>query len=435
MTLKHLLFAITLLSISLNNHAQTTLGPGDIAIIGMKTNNNSDSGNDAAKLLVLVPLDCNTKFIVTDNNWRNNGTWYCDNDEFAIELTVTSPINAGTVIYLDLDGATNATSSSTGSLSRAGLGSTWGTNYGLNSKGDNLFVLQGTRLSPSFIFGVRHDGAYSLGGDCSSATSGSSPKNNTAIPAALSLGTSALELNSAENQWHYDCSKTISGDKATLLSSICNGSNWTKSSGQSWNSSTCNFTVTGAGGTYTSCGVFLSNGDFILKSSCKNDENELQWYTLNESSNFKQLTLESSTSEDNFEGIYTLKTSIESNKIYSYKHSNGKKATYYRLRYIDENGFTKYSDVVAASCKNANEFSIYPNPAKNSVNVTISYLEKGSDASLIVYNVLGEIVYLTTINSPQQVIINSERFSSGIYYLVLSTEKDKQTQKLVISNN
>jgi hypothetical protein len=429
MTLKYLLVAFTLVTISLNIHAQTTLAAGDMAVIGSKTSGDGNGGRDCAKLITFVPLDCDTKFILTDNNWRNTGAWYCDGDEFAVEITITSPVEAGSIFKIDVDNAGDAMTVSTGSATKVGLGNPWGTNYGFNSGGDNCFILQGTRAAPTFIFGFRNSGTFASGGDCSS-------KNHTTLPPGLTLGTTAIE-NVNNNRPYYNCAVS-SGTKSELLAAICNTSNWANAASSNagfTNFMSCSPTVTDGGGVYTACGVFLSNVDFILKSSCKNNENELQWYTLNESSNFKQLTLESATSEENFEEIYTLNTSIESNKVYSYKHSNAKKATYYRLRYIDDNGFTKYSDVVAASCKSSSEFSIYPNPAKNSVNVTISYLEKGSDASLIVYNMLGEIVYLTTINSPQQVIINSERFSSGIYYLVLSTEKDKQTQKLVISNN
>ena len=66
--------------------SQTTLAPGDIAIVGFKTNATTQSGNDAVKLITLLDLSCGTEFIVTNNNW-NGSSWACDDDEFGIQIT------------------------------------------------------------------------------------------------------------------------------------------------------------------------------------------------------------------------------------------------------------------------------------------------------------------------------------------------------------
>jgi hypothetical protein len=226
-------------------HAQTVLSAGDIAIIGFKTNNNTDGGNDAIKLLVLRELDCNTSFIVTDNNWnRTTNSWFCDNDEFAVQLTVTSTILAGSIIYIEVDAAGNPVSSSTGSITKASLGNPWGSNFGLNSGGDNIFVLQGTRSAPTFIYGVRHNGTFATGGDCAS---GGTPRNNTALPAGLTLGTTAIQMASSQNQWHYDCASASTSrfinNRSTLLTNISNNANWVSTAGQQWNASSCTFNI------------------------------------------------------------------------------------------------------------------------------------------------------------------------------------------------
>lgn len=239
---KHLSFFIilALLGWSENASGQTALNAGDIAVIGFKTNTSTQGGNDAAKLVTLVDLECGTTFIVTDNNWRNTGTWYCNNDEFAVEITVNSEVKAGSVIYIDADSPGNPVSVSSGAISRVDLGGNWGTNCGFNSKGDNLLILQGTRNAPQFIFAFRHRDPFSSGGDCGS-------KNNTSLPTNLTLGTSAIEMSNNEDQWHYDCpNELVTGTRAQLLASICNNGNWTLNGGQSWNASTCSFFVTDA---------------------------------------------------------------------------------------------------------------------------------------------------------------------------------------------
>jgi len=228
-------FIITLSTIRLT--AQTTIAPGDMAIIGFKTNNSTQGGNDAVKFVTLIDLECGTEFIATDNNWRNNGTWYCSNDEFAYEITVTSQVDAGSVFFLDPDAPSVTVSS--GAISFTDLGNPWGTNSGFNSQGDNFFLLQGTRAAPQFIYGFRHNGTFASGGDCGS-------KNSTSLPSGLTLGTSAIQMSSARDQWHYNCSNLVLGTKAQLRTSISNNANWTNSNGQSWNNSSCDFFVTDA---------------------------------------------------------------------------------------------------------------------------------------------------------------------------------------------
>jgi hypothetical protein len=223
---------ILLFIASLSVSAQTILAPGDLAVIGFKTSGGSGNpqGRDYVRILVLKHLDCGTTFIVTDNNWRNTGTWYCDNDEFGIEVNVTTPVNAGSVILVDVDDPTrNAPSveSGSGALTDVGLGNPWGTNYGLNSSGDNVILLQGTRAAPTFIYAVRNCGNFSLGGDCSSGSCASSGKNNTALPTGLTVGTTAIENFGELNRAAYNCSLgTTSGTKSELLTAIANKANW-----------------------------------------------------------------------------------------------------------------------------------------------------------------------------------------------------------------
>src|ERR1051325_8938959 len=81
---------------------QTTLTPGDMVIIAQKTNNNTDGGNDALKFMNLVDLDCNTQFIITDNNW-NGSAWACDDDECGVQITCNSFIPAGSVFYIEMN--------------------------------------------------------------------------------------------------------------------------------------------------------------------------------------------------------------------------------------------------------------------------------------------------------------------------------------------
>ncbi len=215
--------------------SQTVLSAGDILVIGFKTNATTDAGNDAFKLVTLVDLQCNTKFIVTDNNWNNSiPGWACNDDEFAVEITCSTIISAGSVFYIDASASGAAANCSGGTITRADIGNPWGTDYGLSSGGDNIYVLQGTRAAPTFISAIKN-GAF--------ANSTCTDKDRASIPTGLTAGTNAVAMASSQNQWHYNCN-TNNGTKATLRSAICNSANWLNTAGQSWNNSTGLFTVT-----------------------------------------------------------------------------------------------------------------------------------------------------------------------------------------------
>jgi hypothetical protein len=218
--------------------SQTTLFPGDVLVIGLKTNTTTDAGNDAVKLVTLVDLSCNTEFIVTDNNW-NGSAWACNDDECGVKITCTTYIPAGSVFYVEMNSSGDPVTCTGGTVTRTDLGSPWGTNYGFNSQGDNVYVLQGTRAAPVFISAWKHNGAFS------SATC--STKDNAALPSELTVGTSAVVMSSTNNQWHYNCSILFNGTASSLKSAICNSSNWISTGGQNWNENTCLFTLTPPG--------------------------------------------------------------------------------------------------------------------------------------------------------------------------------------------
>ena len=216
--------------------AQTTLSAGDIAVIGIKTNTNTDAGNDAIKLVNLVDIQCNTTFIITDNNWRNSSPigWACDDDEFGLLITCNTTISAGSIFYIDVSAAGGTAVCSGGTITKTAIGNPWGTDYGLSSGGDNIYILQGTRVAPVFIFAIKN-GAF--------ANNSCSNKDQAGIPAGLTLGTNAVAMSSSQNQWHFNCVSN-NGTRTSIRTAICNAANWTTTGGQSWNTNSGVFTIT-----------------------------------------------------------------------------------------------------------------------------------------------------------------------------------------------
>jgi len=76
-----------------------------------------------------------------------------------------------------------------------------------------------------------------------------------------------------------------------------------------------------------------------------------------------------------------------------------------------------------------NELSIYPNPAID--NVTISLNAAMQNAQVGIYNVFGQKVYSAVLTTKQETI-NTNQFSSGIYFVKVSNREKTFTKKLII---
>lgn len=96
-------------------------------------------------------------------------------------------------------------------------------------------------------------------------------------------------------------------------------------------------------------------------------------------------------------------------------------------RYMDGWGKVQVFDLSTASSNNfvLENFNIYPNPAKDKVNVS---LENNLEfKSAILYNNLGQIV--KTSNQPT---FDVSAFAPGIYFIEIKTDKGKATKKLIV---
>ncbi len=77
------------------------------------------------------------------------------------------------------------------------------------------------------------------------------------------------------------------------------------------------------------------------------------------------------------------------------------------------------------------QFKIYPNPSNGNFNLIISQFENLKMGKIKIYNVLGEMVYQSTINNPQSIIDLSKQ-PAGIYFIQAQTAEKTYTQKLIV---
>lgn len=74
-------------------------------------------------------------------------------------------------------------------------------------------------------------------------------------------------------------------------------------------------------------------------------------------------------------------------------------------------------------------FEIFPNPAHTTLTIRTS--QQFQNVQLEIYNLIGEIIYSTTINSKQQTL-SCEHFFKGIYFVKLIEGEKMRVQKLIV---
>ncbi|PBQ32774.1 bilirubin oxidase [Sphingobacteriaceae bacterium] len=82
--------------------------------------------------------------------------------------------------------------------------------------------------------------------------------------------------------------------------------------------------------------------------------------------------------------------------------------------------------------KNINELLIYPNPASDKLNVVIKNFNNHSNASLKIYNMLGNIVYSQNRVEGNLTQISTTGFAMGVYTIEFKCNTQVLTQKLII---
>lgn len=110
---------------------------------------------------------------------------------------------------------------------------------------------------------------------------------------------------------------------------------------------------------------------------------------------------------------------------------------YFRLKQLDIDGKTTYSSVKSVDIKGEVATSVYPNPAKDMINLDIT-LEAGANVTATLFNQLGQVSQ--TILPKQYLEIGKYNFSvpttnlaNGIYFYQLTVNNTVSQGKLVVN--
>lgn len=153
----------------------------------------------------------------------------------------------------------------------------------------------------------------------------------------------------------------------------------------------------------------------------------LSWTTSQESNTSHIDIYRTSNSANTFPRIATVQSAGQSNqeKMYSYIDKDVKDNTSYeyQLQFIDIDGRVSKSDskTITLDCSNASSsIHVFPNPAKNELNVLYVTESNNSEIELAVYDLTGRNIISKTQslnNGGNLITLDISKLSNGIYFL------------------
>jgi uncharacterized repeat protein (TIGR01451 family) len=153
---------------------------------------------------------------------------------------------------------------------------------------------------------------------------------------------------------------------------------------------------------------------------------QLNWSTAREI-NHRYFEIERSVDGIDFTGIgNVLSGGTNSTNTLLYNFTDIKlpitKVIYYRLKQVDVDGHSSYSNIVLVHAAGAvNSLSVFPSPAVTAINIDLGTHIK-SDYTLLLIDAAGRVVNTTqykNVQSGQVLIINRNGLSTGIYMINL----------------
>ena len=179
------------------------------------------------------------------------------------------------------------------------------------------------------------------------------------------------------------------------------------------------FSVAGAGGDLTSCNfpnsILPVSWENFTATIQSNNDVALAWQVSSQIDN-KGYYVEHSIDGSNWDDLGYVQSAAtsKSSENYSYTDINPVSGSnYYRIKQVDIDGNASYSEIkmISLTIKNS-QLSIWPNPAKDIVNV--KYDGNGSDARAIVFDQMGRMVSSTVLHSGSN-SVNVSNLSTGNY--------------------
>lgn len=204
-----------------------------------------------------------------------------------------------------------------------------------------------------------------------------------------------------------------------------------------WNATASRWEVTvnvsGFSGFFAKSTLFTLPLRLIGFSATKEETgNVLNWQTADESGT-KEFMVESSPDGQTYTTIATLPSAGSGNNSYRYKdvrNTTGK--TYYRLKMIDLDGRSVYSQVISIRLKVSGQVQIAPNPVKDELTITLDPEDRITVVTML--DLSGRSVLQKTVTD-NQVRLNVSHLTNGIYLLKFKSQNQSiGPERIVVSH-
>jgi len=185
---------------------------------------------------------------------------------------------------------------------------------------------------------------------------------------------------------------------------------------------------------YHECGydVTLAKNDIKLSAVSIAKAVKVNWITESEE-DIANYTLQRSVDGVHFSDIKLETAKGYKNSSYEYLDNNipaNKNIIYYRIKANNKDDNYKYSAIVKVTLSSLQHITLYPNPAKDRVNITYEALQVNTSA--IIVNSYGVIVKRVALNAGStHSLIDVSALSKGIYFLKIVDNTKQQVLKFV----
>ncbi len=166
-------------------------------------------------------------------------------------------------------------------------------------------------------------------------------------------------------------------------------------------------------------------------NATKNDAgNAKVWWVIASETNVANYVVEKSVDSKNFNTVATIKAAHLNN----YEFTDSKVldvTTYYRVKFVDNDGTFKYSNVVAVTPKKSIKLEVFPNPVKS--NLIVSYPKTTVVSNVRITTLDGKtLVNQAVQQGTTQINLDVANLQSGNYIIVFNdAEGNITTQKFV----
>jgi len=177
-----------------------------------------------------------------------------------------------------------------------------------------------------------------------------------------------------------------------------------------------------------------------FSGSIINNSVNLNWITATELNN-SGFDVEKSIDNNNWIKLAFVNGNGTSSEVHSYSFTDQNPFTgtaYYRLKQIDMDGTSEYSNIIEVTYGAVTDFALeqnYPNPFNPATKIKYAIKEKGN-VELKVFDMLGsEITTLVNEEQPAgnyEVMFDASKLSSGVYLYSIKSGSFVQTRKMLL---